>query len=110
MRDGGRSHLKHGAKRADGGTPEYDAWIQAKNRCNNYRSENYKDYGGRGIRMWPGWLNNFPAFYKHIGPRPSPKHSLDRIDNDGHYEPGNIRWATAKEQAANKRKRHFKIR
>jgi hypothetical protein len=74
-------------------------------RCTNPNTPHYYRYGGRGIRVHKGWRNNFLAFFDHVGPRPSTAHSLDRYpNNDGHYKPGNVRWATAKEQAANRRK------
>ena len=60
-------------------------------------------YYERGICVLPQWANDFDAFYEYIGPQPSPKHSLDRINNDGNYEPGNVRWATASEQGTNRR-------
>jgi hypothetical protein len=64
----------------------------------------YMYWGGRGIKMWPEWRSSFAAFYAYIGPAPSEKHTLDRYpNNDGNYEPGNVRWATEAEQARNKR-------
>jgi hypothetical protein len=71
-----------------------------KTRCTNDKLRLWHRYGGRGIKVYELWLNDFEAFFQHIGPRPSPKHSVDRIDNDRGYEPGNVRWATVKEQAA----------
>lgn len=84
-------------------TPEYKTWVSIKYRCNNKKSINYKTYGGRGIKVCDEWLNNPKSFIKYIGPKPSTKHSIDRIDNDGNYEPGNVRWVTQHEQAMNKR-------
>jgi hypothetical protein len=82
---------------------EYDAWQAMKQRCSNPRLRTWKDYGGRGIRVCDEWRASFFAFFDHIGPRPSSKHSVDRIDVNGHYEPGNVRWATPLEQARNRR-------
>lgn len=93
----------HGCSRAGGHTKEYRAWQAAKNRCFNPRATGAHLYGGRGIRMCDEWLNDFPAFLAHIGPAPSRGHSVDRIDVNGNYEPGNVRWATRKEQNENTR-------
>jgi hypothetical protein len=80
-------------------TPEYVAWMNARDRCNRKRNLYYKHYGGRGIKVK---FTSFLDFLKEIGHKPSPAHSLDRIDNDGHYEKGNIRWATRTEQNENR--------
>lgn len=96
---------KHGAT-APGGylkTPEYRAWDNAKQRTINPGYVGWRHYGGRGIRMAEEWLHDFAAFLAHVGPRPGPGYSLDRIDVNGHYTPGNVRWATRSEQAQNKR-------
>ena len=82
---------------------ELAAWNALKNRCFSPINKSFKNYGGRGITVYSGWVNDFDAFYTYIGPKPTPKHSIDRIDNDGNYEPGNVRWATQLQQANNKR-------
>lgn len=84
-------------------TPEYRAWADAKYRCFNPNAADYYKYGGRGITMCDEWRNDFDAFLEHIGPRPSAKHSLDRVDNERGYEPGNVRWATKSQQNINRR-------
>jgi len=86
-------------------TPEYRTWTGMKERCCNSRKRSFKDYGGRGIRVCDRWLNSFESFLTDMGPKPSSAHSIDRINNDGNYEPGNCRWATASQQARNKRPR-----
>jgi len=84
-------------------TSEYGIWCNILQRCNNPNDKAFKDYGGRGITICDEWKNDFMAFYNHVGKRPSPKHSIDRINNDGNYEPNNVRWATQKQQSNNQR-------
>lgn len=88
-------------------TQLYRLWCGVKRRCNDRGSKNYRNYGGRGITMWPEWSNSYPMFAEYVrstlGERPSPKHSLDRIDNELGYWPGNLRWATPRDQANNQR-------
>jgi hypothetical protein len=105
----GNTHsLHHGHTRGGVFTPEYKAWDSMKQRCSNPKVASFKDYGGRGIRVCDRWLRSFEAFFADVGPRPSAKHSLDRFpDNDGNYEPGNVRWATPEEQQNNRRKTVF---
>jgi hypothetical protein len=85
-------------------SPEWRAWIAAKSRCCDRSNVAYPEYGGRGITMCAEWANSFTAFLTYvtaaIGPRP-PGTTLDRIDNDRGYEPGNIRWATRSVQMRN---------
>jgi hypothetical protein len=85
--------------------PEYFAWKGARQRTTNPRAPQWKNYGARGITMAPEWLASFEAFLAHIGPRPGPEYSLDRIDNDGPYAPFNVRWSTRSQQERNKRPR-----
>jgi hypothetical protein len=84
------------------GTPEYRTYFGMKARCYNENTENYPRYGGRGITVCNRWLESFENFFEDMGKKPSLNHSLDRINNDGNYEPGNCRWATKKEQSQNR--------
>lgn len=92
---------KHGMA----GSVLYKTWLGMKSRCYDKNEISYKDYGGRGIAVCGEWINDFMAFAEYIGDRPSDKHSIDRYpNNDGNYEPGNVRWATDSEQSLNRRK------
>lgn len=94
-----KNHRVHGLSDA----PEAYVWSSMKARCYNQNTPNFFRYGGRGIRICESWLSDFTSFYRDMGPRPSPKHSLERRDNNGHYEPSNCYWATVGQQARNRR-------
>jgi len=98
--DGSRNE-RHGAAKKGSMTPEYRSWSSLRNRCNNPRNSAYSRYGGRGIKCDPAW-DSFEAFLIDMGERPSPKHSLDRIDNEKGYSKNNCRWATKQEQSSNR--------
>lgn len=89
---------------ARGRKVEHAAWLGARSRCHNPSDPKFMSYGWRGIQMAPEWFANFDAFYEHVGPRPHESMSLDRIDNDRGYEPGNVRWATRWTQNHNTRR------
>lgn len=92
-------HTIHGMTK----TPEYGSWNRMRHRCYFTTDKSYKDYGGRGITVCERWKTNFKNFFDDMGLRPSPKHTIDRINNNGNYEPTNCKWSTRSEQMRNKR-------
>jgi hypothetical protein len=95
-----KANYKHGMAVRGSVSPEHSAYTAARSRVTDPSNKDYANYGGRGVKFL---FTSFEQFYIELGPRPSSKHSVNRIDNEGNYEPGNIEWATAKEQAANRR-------
>lgn len=91
-------HAVHGQR-----SVEYQAWCAMVARCECKTHQNYKNYGGRGISVCREWRESYETFFASLGTRPTPGRSLDRINNDGNYEPGNVRWATKVQQNRNRR-------
>lgn len=87
-------------------TAEWRVWVGIKTRCTNSNVKAYHRYGGRGITMCQRWQQSFQAFYADMGPKPSPSHSIERINNDGNYEKANCQWATPTKQSRNRRSNH----
>ena len=104
---GHTGHLskKHGDANVQGvRAPEYHTWSNMKQRCLNPNRSDYARYGGRGITICQEWIDSYEQFLADMGRRPTLQHSIDRIDNDGNYEPSNCRWATLPEQRSNQRR------
>lgn len=94
----------HGHKGKNGASPEYKTWLGIKRRCFKESDKDYPKWGGRGITVCDAWNSSFEQFFADMGPRPSARHQIDRIDSSKNYEPGNCRWVTPAEQGSeNKR-------
>src|SRR5690606_10320984 len=91
----------HGATPGGKASPEYNTWVHMIQRCHNPKNKDYKNYGGRGIEVCELWRDSFEAFLLMVGKRPTAQHTIERIDTNKGYEPGNVKWATRFEQNQN---------
>ena len=107
LRENGRKTAKLNTTHGMRYTKEYECWKSMKQRCSNPNKDGYKNYGGRGIKVCDRWLNSFENFYADMGPKPV-GHSIDRINNDGNYEPKNCKWSSNSDQAYNRRPKRKK--
>lgn len=98
-----RAACRPGLRHGDCKSAEYSTWESMLTRCTNPKTKNWLSYGGRGITVCDRWRSDYANFIADMGRKPSPQHSIDRVDNNGNYEPGNCRWATDAEQRSNKR-------
>lgn len=98
-KDHGKKMKTHGCSHL----PEYRSWRCMLRRCHNPKDFGYSYYGGRGVTVYKEWCDSFESFYDYVGKKPSSTHTIDRIDNERGYEPGNVRWATKKEQIENRK-------
>lgn len=119
IRNGDRTRCRACAKRASiarhtthgmSHSSEYGIWQTMTRRCSDRKVMGWPDYGGRGICVYEPWRKSFAEFIAYVGRRPSTEHTLDRIDNDGDYEPGNVRWATRAQQRRNMVRRSDDLR
>lgn len=108
MRDIALKNRTHGETINNKTTTEYYCWQSLKDRCTNKNRTYWKHYGGRGITFCERW-QKFESFIADMGRKPSPQHSLDRINVNGNYEPSNCRWATPSQQASNRRRKFYKF-